>query len=128
MLGARIAAPPGRMERKSEEHESPHAGEWLLRLCSGRHPSAERLAAGHHWQLRRETGGFGRRGPHRGGGSGGRIGPAGPPLHVRKLVAQRRHIAPGGRISRPDTLAPPSPTVIVTGSLETSMELLQRAH
>src|SRR5437899_6877406 len=36
--------------------------------------------------------------------------------------------APGGRISRPDTRGPPSPTVIVAGSLETSMELLQRAH
>ena len=63
----------------------------LQRACGlrlGRHPAAERLAAGKDCHVRQPVAGLGHGGADGGLGQAGRIGPLAAPFHVGKLIAQ----------------------------------------
>jgi hypothetical protein len=90
VLRSFVGRPAGSMQREAQKHEPSNAGKRHLGLCRRRHPPAKRLAARYEGQSRRDPGRLDHRRAHGRGSYRGRIGPAGPPLHVGKLIPQGR--------------------------------------
>src|SRR6185312_7786606 len=82
---------PGRVQRKTEEHESAHAWQRLERLGLRGHATAERAAPGKQRQRRGEPCRLAYRRAHGGVTNRWRIRAAGALLHVRELEAQARN-------------------------------------
>jgi hypothetical protein len=95
MLGATDRRLAGRVERKAEEGESPHARHRGGRLRLRAHPAAERLAAGDERHPRAAPRRLGDGGAHRRVCHLRHVGPLRAARHVRELVAQRRDAASG---------------------------------